>query len=576
MSKKRIGIAASDGISIAKAYLFKEPKLTFDRIKIKDATIEKSRFHKAVLATKKELHVIRQSTLEKMGEGEAAIFDAHQMLLTDPELLKDIERMIEKEYWNAETALWETTEEFIHIFESMEDNDYMKERATDIRDVRKRLLAQLLGVSYPDPSTIQEKVILIADDLTPSDTALLDKEYIQAFVTSKGGSTSHTAIMARSLEIPAVVGMKEELHDIKNGDILIVDGTSGSIWVNPSEEDIAHYQSIQVENQQIRLEWHKLLNEPSITQDGKQVELAANIGSLEDLKSAKENGAESIGLFRTEFIYMNATELPDEESQFDIYKEALGEMEGKSVIVRTMDVGGDKVLPYLNLPKELNPFLGYRAIRMSIEESDVFRTQLRALLRASAYGKLGIMFPMIATLEELKQAKAILTAEKALLLSKGIDVSEDIEIGIMIETPAAALLADYLAKEVDFFSIGTNDLIQYTMAADRLNERVSYLYQPYHPAILRLVKQVIDAGHKEGKWVGMCGEMAGDPIAVPLLVGMGLDEYSMSATSILKTRAQLKKLDSKKMKEIAHRALYDCATNHEVRELVKKELLLEN
>lgn len=576
MSKKRIGIAASDGISIAKAYLFEEPKLTFERIKIKDPIIEKTRFHQAVLATKKELLVIRQSTLEKMGEEEAAIFDAHQMVLTDPELLKAIERIIEKEYWNAETALWETTEEFIHIFESMEDNDYMKERATDIRDVRKRLLAQLLGVSYPDPSNIQEKVILIADDLTPSDTALLDKEYIQAFVTSKGGSTSHTAIMARSLEIPAVVGMKEELQDIKNGDILIVDGTGGSIWVNPSEETIAHYQSIHKENQKIKLEWQKLLNEPSITQDGKQVELAANIGNLDDLKSAKENGAESIGLFRTEFIYMNATELPDEESQFDIYKAALEEMEGKSVIVRTMDVGGDKALPYLNLPKELNPFLGYRAIRMSIEEDDVFRTQLRALLRASAYGKLGIMFPMIATLEELKQAKAILAAEKALLLSKGIDVSEDIEIGIMIETPAAALLADHLAKEVDFFSIGTNDLIQYTMAADRLNERVSYLYQPYHPAILRLVKQVIDAGHKEGKWVGMCGEMAGDPIAVPLLVGMGLDEYSMSATSILKTRAQLKKLDSKKMKEIAHRALYDCATNHEVRELVKKELLLEN
>lgn len=574
MTAELKGTAASDGIAIAKTYLLVEPDLSFQKKTVEDTDAEKTRFHQALEKTKKELASIREHAAENMGEDEAKIFDAHQMLITDPELIQAIETTIVNEKQNAESALWAAAQTFIDLFEGMEDNPYMKERAADIKDVRKRVLSHLLGVSFPDPTAIREKVILIASDLSPSDTAQLDKTYIQAFVTEKGGSTSHSAIMARSLEIPAVVGVNGILEKVKPGTLVIVDGTTGTVIVDPSEKEITRFENQQKEFLKERQGWASLVDEPSLTKDGKQVELAANIGTVKDLAGVKENGAESIGLFRTEFLYMDSSELPSEDSQYEVYKKVLAETDGKTVVVRTMDIGGDKKLPYLDIPEEMNPFLGYRAIRMCLNEEDIFRTQLRALLRASTFGKLAIMFPMIATLEELRKAKQILEEEKNKLVEEGKSISDSIEVGIMVETPAAALLADHFAKEVDFFSIGTNDLIQYTMAADRMNEKVSYLYQPYHPSLLRLIKQVIDAAHKEGKWAGMCGEMAGDPVAVALLVGLGLDEFSMSATSILKIRNFLKTLDSKEMKILAEKAITECGTDQEVSALVKRSLTL--
>ena len=452
----------------------------------------------------------------------------------------------------------------------MEDNAYMQERAADIRDIRKRVLANLLGVELPSPATIDEEVIVVAHDLTPSDTAQLNKKYVKGFVTNIGGRTSHSAIMARSLEIPAIVGTGNISEVAGAEDFLIVDGIEGEIIVDPSEEEVAEYAKRAEDFEKLKLEWDKLRDEPSLTADGKEFELAGNIGTPRDVEGVIANGGEAIGLYRTEFLYMDSQELPTEDEQFEAYKSVLEDMNGKAVVVRTMDIGGDKELPYLELPDEMNPFLGYRAIRISLDQDDIFRTQLRALLRASVYGTLRIMFPMIATLQEFRDAKAIYEEEKEKLISEDIEVADNIEIGIMVEIPATAVLADQFAKEVDFFSIGTNDLIQYTMAADRMNEDVSYLYQPYNPSILRLIKMVIDASHAEGKWTGMCGEMAGDQIAVPLLVGMGLDEFSMSATSILQTRSLMKTLDTKKMEELVDRAINETTTVDEVIELVEE------
>ena len=456
--------------------------------------------------------------------------------------MTSIEDKIKTDHVNAEHALKETSDMFITMFEQM-DNEYMRERAADIRDVAKRLLSHLLNVEIVNPSMITEKVIIIAEDLTPSDTAQLNREFVKGFTTNIGGKTSHSAIMARTLEIPAVVGTKEATKLIQDGDIIIVDGFKGEVHINPTPDVIATYENEQLKYEQQKAEWTKLVDEKTTTADGHYVELAANIGTPEDLEGVINNGGEGIGLYRTEFLYMGRNQLPTEEEQFEAYKKVLQGMSGKPVVVRTLDIGGDKELPYLNLPKEMNPFLGLRAIRLCLEEQDIFRTQLRALLRASSYGNLKIMFPMIATLDEFRQAKAILEEEKQELLTNNINVATTIEVGIMVEIPSTAILADQFAKEVDFFSIGTNDLIQYTMAADRMNERVAYLYQPYNPAILRLVKMVIDASHNEGKWTGMCGEMAGDEIAIPLLLGLGLDEFSMSATSILKARTQILEIE---------------------------------
>jgi phosphotransferase system enzyme I (PtsI) len=463
----------------------------------------------------------------------------------------------------------ETAGMFINMFEQM-DNEYMKERAADIRDVTKRVLAHLLGVTISNPALISEEVVIIAEDLTPSDTAQLNRQYVKAFTTDIGGRTSHSAIMARSMEIPAVVGTKNVMETIQNDTMVIIDGLDGAVIVDPTEEEIANYKEKQEKYEEQKKEWAKLVNEKSLSSDGQEVELAANIGTPKDVKGVLANGGEGVGLYRTEFLYMGRTELPTEDEQYKAYKEVLENMEGKPVVVRTLDIGGDKELPYLNLPKEMNPFLGFRAIRLCLEEQDIFRTQLRALLRASSYGNLKIMFPMIATLDEFRQAKAILLEEKETLVKNGTTVNENIEIGIMVEIPSTAVMADIFAKEVDFFSIGTNDLIQYTMAADRMNEQVSYLYQPYNPAILRLVDNVIQAAHKNGKWAGMCGEMAGDPIAIPILLGLGLDEFSMSATSILPARSQLRGI-SKEEAASYREEILSMSTAEEVVEFVKEK-----
>ncbi|PTG22496.1 phosphoenolpyruvate--protein phosphotransferase [Staphylococcus chromogenes] len=561
------GIAASDGVAIAKAYMLIEPDLSFNETTINDTEAEVLKFNEALKNSKIELTKIRNNAEEQLGPDKAAIFDAHLLVLDDPELIQPIESKIRDEKASAPHALTEVTQNFITIFESM-DNEYMKERAADIRDVSKRVLAHILGVELPNPSIIDESVVIIGHDLTPSDTAQLNKQYVQGFVTNIGGRTSHSAIMSRSLEIPAVVGTKAITSQVKQGDMIIVDGLTGDVIIDPSEDEVKAYQHKRQSFFADREELKKLRDEPSKTADGQHVELAANIGTPNDLEGVKDNGAEGIGLYRTEFLYMGRDTMPSEEEQFEAYKKVLEEMKDKRVVVRTLDIGGDKELPYLNLPKEMNPFLGYRAIRLCLDQTEIFRPQLRALLRASTYGKLNIMFPMVATVQEFRDAKALLLEEKANLESEGVKVSDDIELGIMVEIPSTAALADVFAKEVDFFSIGTNDLIQYTMAADRMSERVSYLYQPYNPAILRLVKQVIEASHKEGKWTGMCGEMAGDETAIPLLLGLGLDEFSMSATSILKARRQIKNLSQTEMQHLADKAI-QCSTVDEVVELVR-------
>ena len=560
------GIAASDGVAVAKAYLLVQPDLTFSKATVEDTAAEEARLDAALAKSTEELQQIR----EKAGEAEAQVFDAHLMVLSDPEMVGQIKQNIKNNSVNAESALKEVTDMYIGMFEAMEDNAYMQERAADIRDVAKRILAHLLGVTLPNPSMINEEVVVVAHDLTPSDTAQLDRNFVKAFVTDIGGRTSHSAIMARSLEIPAIVGTKEITAKVKEGDILAVNGIEGDVIIDPTDEQKAEFEKAGADYAAQKAEWEKLKNAETVTADGKHFELAANIGTPKDLVGVHNNGGEAVGLYRTEFLYMDSPDFPTEDDQYEAYKAVLEGMEGKPVVVRTMDIGGDKELPYLQLPHEMNPFLGYRALRISLSEQgdEMFRTQMRALLRASVHGNLRIMFPMVATLKEFRAAKAIFEEEKQKLISEGKEVSDTIQVGIMIEIPAAAVLADKFAKEVDFFSVGTNDLIQYTMAADRMNERVSYLYQPYNPSILRLIKNVIDAAHAEGKWAGMCGEMAGDQTAVPLLVGMGLDEFSMSAISILKTRSLMKRLDTAKMAELADRALKECDTMEEVVELV--------
>ncbi|WP_417899635.1 phosphoenolpyruvate--protein phosphotransferase [Bacillus haimaensis] len=571
MSNTIQGIPASSGIAIAKAYRLENPELTVEKKTIDNAQAEVERFEKVVEISKNELEKIKEHAHRELGPDKAEIFSAHLLVLSDPELLNPIKDRIKSDSVNAEVALDETAGMFINMFEQM-DNEYMKERAADIRDVTKRVLAHLLGVGVSNPSLISEEVIIIAEDLTPSDTAQLNRQYVKAFTTDIGGRTSHSAIMARSMEIPAVVGTKNVTETIQNDTMVIVDGLEGVVIVDPTDDEIATYTEKQKKHEEQKKEWAKLVNEDSLSSDGQQVELAANIGTPKDVKGVLENGGEGVGLYRTEFLYMGRTELPTEEEQYKAYKEVLERMEGKPVVVRTLDIGGDKELPYLNLPKEMNPFLGFRAIRLCLEEQEIFRTQLRALLRASSYGNLKIMFPMIATLDEFRQAKAILLEEKEALVKNGTEVNENIELGIMVEIPSTAVLADIFAKEVDFFSIGTNDLIQYTMAADRMNEQVSYLYQPYNPAILRLIDNVIQAAHKNGKWAGMCGEMAGDPIAIPILLGLGLDEFSMSATSILPARTQLRGISKEEAASYREQIL-SMGTAEEVVEFVKEKFM---
>ncbi|KJD38891.1 phosphoenolpyruvate-protein phosphotransferase [Paenibacillus polymyxa] len=561
------GIAASAGIAIARAFILEHPNYAVERRAVGDVEAEIARLDAALAESQTELESIKEKTLRELGEKKAEIFASHLLILNDPELIDPVKAKIRDEQLNADYALNEVATQFVSMFENMK-SAYLQERASDMRDVTKRVLNHLLGVHFVSPAEIAEETIVLAEDLTPSDTAQLNREFVKGFATNIGGRTSHSAIMARSLEIPAVVGTKNILSQAKSGDLIIVDGLDGHVFVNPTEEIVAEYRAKQVAYDKQREEWRKLRGEATVSVDGVHVELAANIGTPNDVAGVLDNGGEGVGLYRTEFLYMGRDKLPSEEVQYTAYKTVLERMEGKPVVVRTLDIGGDKELPYLDLPKEMNPFLGFRAIRLCLDRQDIFRTQLRALLRASVHGNLRIMFPMIATLNEFREAKAVLLEEKEKLVAEGVSVSEEIQLGIMVEIPSTAVLADQFAKEVDFFSIGTNDLIQYTMAADRMNERVSYLYQPYNPSILRLVKMVIDAAHREGRWVGMCGEMAGDTTAIPLLLGLGLDEFSMSATSILPARSQISKLSRADMEKLAAKAL-DMQTAEQVVELVQ-------
>ena len=577
MTEMLKGIAASDGVAVAKAYLLVQPDLSFETVTVEDTSAEEARLDAALKASQDELSIIREKAVETLGEEAAAVFDAHLMVLADPEMISQIKETIRAKQTNAEAGLKEVTDMFITIFEGMEDNPYMQERAADIRDVAKRVLAHLLGAKLPNPATIDEESIVIAHDLTPSDTAQLNKQFVKAFVTNIGGRTSHSAIMARTLEIAAVLGTNDITSRVKDGDIIAVNGITGEVIINPTDEQVAEFKAAGEAYAKQKAEWALLKDAKTVTADGKHFELAANIGTPKDVEGVNDNGAEAVGLYRTEFLYMDSQDFPTEDEQYEAYKAVLEGMNGKPVVVRTMDIGGDKELPYFDLPKEMNPFLGFRALRISISETGnaMFRTQIRALLRASVHGQLRIMFPMVALLKEFRAAKAIFDEEKANLKAEGVAVSDDIQVGIMIEIPAAAVLADQFAKVVDFFSIGTNDLIQYTFAADRMSSTINYLYQPFNPSILRLVKNTIDASHREGKWTGMCGEMAGEALAAPLLLGLGLDEFSMSATSILAQRKRIRELSYEESKKVAEKATTELSTMEEVVELVKAETGIE-
>ncbi|KRO01222.1 phosphoenolpyruvate-protein phosphatase [Levilactobacillus paucivorans] len=572
MSKRITGIAASDGIGIAKAYRLVDPDLSFEKKSVTDVDAEIKRLTQAMSDSTDDLKVIRDKAAQNLGESEAEVFDAHMTILADPDMTGQIEQLIKDQKINAEEALKEVTDQFIAIFEGMTDNKYMQERAADVKDVTKRVLSHLLGKALPNPALINEPVIVIAHDLTPSDTAQMDTQFVKGFLTDLGGRTSHSAIMSRTLEVPAVVGTEEATQEVQDGDLLVLNGLDGFALVAPDKDEVHQYQEQAKQYAQERAEWRKLKDAASVSKDGKHFEVAANIGTPDDIDAVVDAGAEAVGLFRTEFLYMNSDKLPSEDDQFEAYKSVAEAMKGKPVVIRTMDIGGDKHLPYLPLPEEMNPFLGYRAIRISLDRQEIFRTQLRALIRASHYGEIRIMFPMIATLDEFRAAKKVFTEEKAKLVAAGVPVADKIKLGMMVEIPASAVFADQFAKEVDFFSIGTNDLIQYTFAADRGNEHVSYLYQPYNPALLRLIKNVIEAAHKEGKIAAMCGEMAGDKIAVPLLMGMGLDEYSMSATSVLRVRSEMKNIDTTDWAKVVDEAVTTCQTNEEVKALVEKHL----
>ncbi len=441
MTKTLKGIAASDGIAVAPAYLLVEPDLSFSKKSISDVDSEVARYKKAIEESTAEVEKIRDVAKKSLGEEEAQVFDAHLMILNDPEFTGAIEDEIKNQKINAEAALDETAQKFITIFEGMTDNAYMQERAADVRDVSKRIMAHLLGKELPNPASIDHEVVVVAHDLTPSDTAQLNKKYVKGFVTDVGGRTAHSAIMARSLELPAVVGTDSITEDVKNGETLIIDGLDGDVIINPTDEQIGEYEQKREDFLKQKAEWQKLKDQPSLTADGKKFTIAANIGTPDDMPGVHENGAEAIGLYRTEFLYMDSKDFPSEEAQFDAYKKVIEDMDGKQTIIRTCDIGGDKHLDYWDLPEEMNPFLGVRAIRLSLKSQEIFRTQLRALLRASAYGSLGIMFPMIGTLGELRKAKAILAEEKNKLTKEGVKIGDDLQVGMMIEVPAAAVLS---------------------------------------------------------------------------------------------------------------------------------------
>ena len=568
MSKKIKGIGASSGISIARVFKIQEIELEIKDFKIDNPEKEINKFDSAIEEALKQISLVKKTALKNLGPEEAAVFDAHMQVANDPSMSEEIKSLIIKNKDNALFATNQISSNYAAMFENMDD-PYLKERSADIRDVARRIMYILSGIKSTDVSTIDEEVIIVASDLTPSDTAQLNKKYVKGFITDIGGRTSHAAIMARSLEIPAILGLGDITSIVKDGDIIAIDGDTGEVVLNPSDDEIKLFNKKIKELDIEKEENNKFFGKKTLTHDGIEVELASNIGAPKDVDGALENDAQAIGLFRSEFLYMDANTWPTEEQQYKSYKEVLEKMKGKKVIVRTLDIGGDKKLSYFKFPDEMNPFLGYRAIRLCLDKPDIFLTQLRALLRASIHGNLGIMFPMITTIDEFLMAKEILEKAKKELLKEGIEFSNSVEVGMMVEIPSTAVIAKQFAKHADFFSIGTNDLMQYTMAADRMSEKVSHLYQPLNPAILKMIHLAIEGAHSQGKWVGMCGEMAGDESVLPLLLGLGLDEFSMSASSILKIRRMISKIKMSDAKLLAAKAL-EASTQDEVKELLEK------
>ncbi|AJJ63561.1 phosphoenolpyruvate-protein phosphotransferase PtsI [Yersinia aldovae] len=564
------GIAVSPGIAFGKALLLKEDEIVIDRKKITPEKVEQEveRFKSGRAKASSQLETIKIQAGETFGEDKEAIFEGHIMLLEDEELEQEIIALIKDDKMTAEAAAYSVVEGQAKALEELDD-EYLKERAADMRDIGKRLLMNILNMPIVDLSAIHDEVILLATDLTPSETAQINLNKVLGFITDLGGRTSHTSIMARSLELPAIVGTSDVTKQVKNGDFLILDAVNNKIYVNPTSDVISELKAVKDQYIAERDELAKLKDLPAITLDGHQVEVVANIGTVRDIAGAERNGAEGVGLYRTEFLFMDRDSLPTEEEQFQAYKAVAEAMGSQAVIVRTMDIGGDKDLPYMNLPKEENPFLGWRAIRIAMDRKEILHAQLRAILRASAFGKLRIMFPMIISVEEVRALKAELELLKSQLREENKAFDETIEVGVMVETPAAAVIAHHLAKEVDFFSIGTNDLTQYTLAVDRGNELISHLYNPMSPSVLGLIKQVIDASHAEGKWTGMCGELAGDERATLLLLGMGLDEFSMSAISIPRIKKIIRNTNFQDAKALAEQALTQ-PTAQELMALVDK------
>lgn len=548
------GIGASPGIAIGKALVLEHKEMVIERKTGADVDLEIKKLNEAVEASKRELEAVKEKVKNEVGEEESEIFGAHLLVLEDPEFIGEAESKIRSEAVNADFALNEVKDNFVMIFESM-DNDYMRERAADIKDVTNRVLRHILGIKVVDLSSLSDEVILVAHDLTPSDTAVMDKNKVLGFLTNIGGRTSHTAIMSRTLEIAAIVGLNDATTKINDGDILVFDGEKGEVIVNPDEKTVSSYSEKKNAFEEDKKSLELLKGKPSVTTDGKVVELAGNIGTPNDIDGLIKNDAEGVGLYRTEFLYMDRSEFPSEDVQFEAYKAVLEGMNDKPIVIRTLDIGGDKKLSYFEMEEEMNPFLGYRAIRLCLDKVDIFKTQLRALYRASVYGRLRIMFPMISSLEELLAAKKVVEEVKSELDKEGIEYAKDVELGMMIEIPSAAVISDVLAKHVDFFSIGTNDLIQYTCAVDRMNQKISYLYNQFNPAVLRLINLVIKNAHAEGKWVGMCGESAGDQKMIPILLGFGLDEFSMSPISILRARRLINSVSQADMKKLSDEVL---------------------
>ena len=562
------GIAASKGYAIGTVFLQEHEEIVITDQKVTDVAAEKEALQKSLDASRAQLEKIKEKAATEMGEEKAAVFEAHITLLDDPEFTGAMAMEIESNSINAMKAVDNVTNMFVSIFESMEDV-YMRERAADIKDVSKRIIANLAGKGADAFAITEANTVVVAHDLTPSDTAQLDRSKVVGFITNIGGRTSHAAIMARTLEIPAVLGLGDITSVVKTGDKIIVDGITGDVIINPSEDVIAEYEAKKEKFKAEQEELKKLIDVKTTTKSGKRVEVCGNIGKPEDVLGVIANGGDGVGLFRTEFLYMDRDNAPTEEEQYESYKFVLEKMEGKQVVIRTLDIGGDKTLPYLPLPEEMNPFLGYRAIRLCLDRKEIFKVQLRALLRASVYGNLCVMFPMISGLEEFQNAKAVVEECKAELRAEGKEYSDSIQWGIMVEIPAAAVYADELAKHVDFFSIGTNDLIQYTCAVDRMNQKISYLYNQFNPAVLRLIKMVIDNAHKEGKWAGMCGESAGDQLMIPILLGFGLDEFSMSPISILPARKLINSLRYEDMQNFSNEVL-SLGTAEEIKAYVEK------